>query len=91
MIRSIASLEEALADADVDAASYNPKKPPEGVTEEQQEAIALAASEVGSQETPGRPGGCGAAGARRVQDPADPVAGRPRIRPTRPIAAARSN
>lgn len=51
VIRSITGLEEALADADVDAASYNPKKPPEGVTEEQQEAIALAASEVGSVET----------------------------------------
>lgn len=51
VIRSIAALEEALADAGVDAASYNSEKPPEGVTEEQQEAIALAASEVGSPET----------------------------------------
>lgn len=51
VIRSIAALEEALEDAGVDAASYNPKKPPEGVTEEQQETIALAASEVGSLET----------------------------------------
>lgn len=51
VIRSIAALDEALADAGVDAASYNPEKPPEGVTVEQQEAIALAASEVGSRET----------------------------------------
>jgi hypothetical protein len=51
VIRSIEGLEQALADAGVDAASYNPKKPPEGVTEEQQEAIALAASEVGSTDT----------------------------------------
>lgn len=51
VVRSLEGLEEALADAGVDASSYNPKQPPVGVTEEQQEAIAAAASEVGSIET----------------------------------------
>jgi len=51
VVRSLASLEEALADAGVDATSYNPKKPPRGVTDEQQQAIAAAATDVGSIET----------------------------------------
>ena len=51
VVRSIEELDEALADAGVDAAAYNPKKPPAGVTADQQEAIAAAASEVGSLET----------------------------------------
>ncbi len=51
VVDSLEGLDEALADAGVDAASYNPKKPPDGVTGEQQEAIAAAASEVGSIET----------------------------------------
>ncbi len=51
VVGSVERLEEALADAGADAATYDPKKPPEGVTEEQQQAIAAAATEVGSPET----------------------------------------
>ena len=48
VVRTLERLDEALSDAGVDAASYDPKKPPEEVTAEQQEEIAAAASEVGS-------------------------------------------
>lgn len=51
VVTSIAALQAALDDAGVDAATYDPKEPPEGVTEEQQQAIADAATEVGSLET----------------------------------------
>lgn len=45
-IAALEDLDEALDDAGVDAATYDAEKPPEGVTEEQQEAIARAASEL---------------------------------------------
>ncbi len=51
VVSSIADLQEALDAAGVDPASYNPKRPPEGVTQEEQQAIAEAATEVGSLET----------------------------------------
>ena len=51
VVRSVEALDEALADAGVDPATYDPKEPPEGVTEEERRAIAEAASEVGSRET----------------------------------------
>lgn len=51
VVRSLEGLEEALAAAGVDATTYDPEKPPAGVTDEQQRAIAAAASEVGSIET----------------------------------------
>lgn len=51
VIRSIEALETALDDAGVDPASYDPKKPPADVSEQQQVAIVDAANAVGSQET----------------------------------------
>jgi hypothetical protein len=51
VIRSIEGLERALDDAGVDPADFDPKNPPEGVSKEEQEAIAQAAAEIGSQET----------------------------------------
>ncbi len=49
--RSIEALELALDDAGVDPSDFGSEKPPEGVSKEEQEAIARAADEVGSQET----------------------------------------
>ncbi len=51
VIRSVEALDQALADAGVDPASYDPEQPPDGVTAEQRRAIADAASDVGSLET----------------------------------------
>jgi hypothetical protein len=51
VIRSIEALEQALDDAGVDPADFDRGKPPEGVSKEEQEAIARAADEIGSQET----------------------------------------
>jgi hypothetical protein len=51
VIRSIEALEQALNDAGVDPSDFDGGKPPEGVSKEDQEAIARAADEVGSQET----------------------------------------
>ena len=51
VVGAVEALDEVLTDAGVDPATYDPEKPPEGVTEEQQRAIADAASEVGSRET----------------------------------------
>ena len=51
VIRSIEALEQALDDAGVDPADFDSGKPPEGVSKEEQEAIARAADEVGSRET----------------------------------------
>jgi hypothetical protein len=51
VIRSIEALDQALDDADVDPADFDRGKPPEGVSKEQQENIARAADEIGSQET----------------------------------------
>jgi len=51
VVVSLEGLRQALDDAGVDPATYDPKKPPEGVTQEQQDAIAAAATEVGSRAT----------------------------------------
>ncbi len=51
VIRSLEALEQALDDAGVDPADFDGGKPPEGVSKDEQEAIARAADEVGSQET----------------------------------------
>ena len=51
VVSSIEALDEALSDAGVDPATYDPEKPPEGVTEEQQQAIRDAATELASRET----------------------------------------
>jgi hypothetical protein len=51
VVVSLEGLQDALDDAGVDPATYDPKKPPEGVTQEQQDAIAAAATEVGSRAT----------------------------------------
>ena len=51
VIRSIEALQQALDDAGVDAADFDSGKPPEGVSKQEQEAIARAAEEVGSQRT----------------------------------------
>lgn len=51
VVRSIEGLQTALDDAGVDPATYDPEKPPPGVTEQEQEEIAQAASEVASRET----------------------------------------
>jgi hypothetical protein len=51
VIRSIEGLQRALDDAGVDPEDYDGGKPPEGVGKEDRQAIARAASDVGSQET----------------------------------------
>ncbi len=51
VVRSIESLAEALDEAGVDPASYDPEDPPADISEEDREAIARAADEVGSLET----------------------------------------
>ena len=51
VIRSIERLDEALDDAGVDPATYDPKDPPADVTQEQRRAIEQAADGVGSEET----------------------------------------
>ena len=51
VIRSIEALQQALDDAGVDAADFDSGQPPEGVSKQEQEAIARAAEEVGSQRT----------------------------------------
>ena len=51
MILSIEALERALDDAGGDPGDFDSGKPPEGVSKEEQEAIARAADEVGSRET----------------------------------------
>jgi hypothetical protein len=51
VIRSIEGLEQALDDAGVEPADFDSGKPPEGVSKEEQEAIARAADEVGSRAT----------------------------------------
>jgi hypothetical protein len=51
VVRSLDALQQALDDAGVDPAAYNPKKPPEGVSKDQVDAIADAADRVGSLET----------------------------------------
>lgn len=51
VIRSIEGLQQALDDAGVEPSDFSGGKPPEGVSKEDREAIARAASEVGSEET----------------------------------------
>lgn len=51
VIRSIESLQTALDDAGVDPDDYRDGQPPEGVSKQDEEAIARAASEIGSRET----------------------------------------
>jgi hypothetical protein len=51
VVRSLEALQQALEDAGVDPATYNPKKPPEGVSQDRVDAIAKAADQVGSLET----------------------------------------
>lgn len=51
VVRSIESLEQALDEAGVDRATYDPADPPADVSQEEQDAIARAADEVGSVET----------------------------------------
>ena len=46
LLDAIDGLDEALADAGVDPASYDPAKPPSDLTEEQREAIERAAAEL---------------------------------------------
>jgi hypothetical protein len=50
VVTRIDVLRVALEDAGVDPASYDPVDPPEGVTEEQQEAIAAGASSVNTEQ-----------------------------------------
>jgi hypothetical protein len=51
VIRSIEGLQQSLDDAGVDPADFDRGKPPEGLSKQEQEAIARAADEVGSQRT----------------------------------------
>ncbi len=51
VVRRITVLRDALDDADVDPTTYDPEKPPTGVTEEQRAAIAAAATALASRET----------------------------------------
>ncbi|HET8958862.1 hypothetical protein [Nocardioides sp.] len=51
VIRSIEALQQALDDAGVDPSDFTGGRPPEGLDQEDREAIAQAANEVGSQET----------------------------------------
>ncbi len=51
VLDAIDGLDEALEEAGVDAATYDADDPPEGVTEEQRQAIARAADELATRET----------------------------------------
>jgi hypothetical protein len=51
VVRSVEKLQQALDDAGVDPATYDPKKPPQGVSDDDVAAIADAADQVGSLET----------------------------------------
>ena len=51
VIRSIEGLDQALEDAGVDPADFDRGEPPEGLSKDEQEAIAGAAEEIGSPET----------------------------------------
>jgi hypothetical protein len=48
---ALAGLQDGLEAADVDPATYDPAKPPAGVTRAEQDRIAAAATEVGGQRT----------------------------------------
>jgi hypothetical protein len=51
LLDALDGLDEALDTAGVDATTYDAKRPPAGVTAEQQRAIARAADELATQET----------------------------------------
>lgn len=51
VVSRLRALRDALRDAGVDPADYDPAKPPAGLTSEQRTAIAAAATEVGSATT----------------------------------------
>lgn len=51
VVRSLEGLQTALDEADADPATYDPEDPPRDVTEQEQQEIARAASEVASRET----------------------------------------
>lgn len=51
VVEAVEGLRDAVAVADVDPATYDPAKPPAGLTAEEKQAIDEAATEVGSQET----------------------------------------
>ncbi|MFC6286514.1 hypothetical protein ACFP3Q_04970 [Nocardioides sp. GCM10027113] len=51
VVGSLESLEQALDDAGVDPASYDPEAPPDDLTDEERAAIESAADRVGSLET----------------------------------------
>lgn len=51
VIRALQALQQALDDAGASASTYDPKNPPEGVTQDQQDAIAAAADELRSPAT----------------------------------------
>lgn len=49
LVQRLSSLADALEDAGVDPATYDPVDPPDGVTAEQEEAISLAAGSVATE------------------------------------------
>ena len=51
LIDAVAGLEQALADAGVDPATYDRDHPPEGVSQADQDAIDAAAGQLASEET----------------------------------------
>lgn len=51
VLDALDGLAEALEAAGADASTYDARRPPDGVTEEQQQAIARAADELATQET----------------------------------------
>lgn len=51
VVDRVRDLRDALDDAGVDAASYDPAKPPEGLTGDQEEAIETAAVRLGADDT----------------------------------------
>lgn len=51
VVDRLAALDEAFEGADLDPASYDPEDPPDGLTDEQREAIEVAARNLGDAET----------------------------------------
>lgn len=51
VVSRLRALRDALQDAGVDPADYDPKSPPQGLTTEQRTAITAAANELGSSTT----------------------------------------
>lgn len=49
IVQRLSSLSDALADAGVDPATYDPVDPPDGVTADEKEAISLAAGSVATE------------------------------------------